>query len=236
MNAHRVGIISDTHGWLRREVTDVLETCEAVLHAGDIGDPGILERLKEICPTFAVAGNVDEDWQEEPLPKPPVKWEQALFGYRICMVHNVKDLPLDLSEVDIAVYGHSHRAQEKRLTDPLDGETLYLNPGSCGPRRFRQPVTMMVLTLYEGEKRMEAVLIDFISEEAERKGETKLPDQDLHRLVKKIMKDVNAGRNVAEIAARNHVDNDLAEQICRMYLTHPGVDADGVIDRIKIKK
>lgn len=50
-----------------------------------------------------------------------------------------------------------------------------------------------------------------------------------------VIKDVDSGKNIAEIAARNHVDMELAEQICRMYMTHPGVYVDGIMDRIERK-
>ena len=61
------------------------------------------------------------------------------------MVHNKKYLPKDLGDRNLVIYGHSHKYEEKQV----DGRT-WLNPGSCGPRRFNQPITMAVVTVEEG--------------------------------------------------------------------------------------
>jgi len=233
MEAHRIAVISDTHGQLRQEVIDLAGTCEAILHAGDIGCFDVLCRLDKIARTFAVVGNVDKEWAEQLPASPPFKSEFVLFGYHIYMVHSRKDIPQDLPGADIVVYGHSHKAEERHEKDSYGREILYLNPGSCGPRRFRQPVTMMVLTLYTDIRKTEVELIDCLSGTERTEGACALSDRDLHKLVSGIRKDVDAGRNVADIAARHRIDLKLAEQICRMYLTHPGVDVDGIIDRIK---
>ena len=169
--------------------------------------------------------------------------------------------------VDLIICGHSHKYEVGRL-----GNTVCLNPGSCGPRRFHLPVTMMLLTLYPAEHRLETERIDcldipamgkgtshgenpaWISEEgkaagvheepavrtgqrgaAKAPGKIKIPEQDMYRMVRQIMKEVDAGRRIAEIAARNHIDERFAEQVSRMYLTHPGVDVDGILDRMERK-
>jgi putative phosphoesterase len=54
-----VGVISDTHGLLRPEALVPLQGSDLIIHAGDVGDPEILDRLREIAPTFAVRGNID---------------------------------------------------------------------------------------------------------------------------------------------------------------------------------
>lgn len=234
--AHRIAVISDTHGLLRREVTDILKTCEVILHGGDVGTEEVLAQLNDIARTYAVRGNVDKDWAKE-LPGELVL---ELFGFGIYMVHNKKDIRGDLSGIDIVICGHSHKYEES-----LRGGITYLNPGSCGPRRFRLPVTMMVLTLYPTEHRMEGEKIDCISSAALEKESQKgtpgapgrdmaqLSDKDMYRLVRTIMREVDAGRSIEDIAARNHVDREFAEQICRMYVTHPGVDVDGILDRME---
>ena len=63
-----VGIISDTHGLLRPEALLVLRGSDHILHAGDVGPPDILERLREIAPVTAVRGNVDTDAWADGLP------------------------------------------------------------------------------------------------------------------------------------------------------------------------
>ena len=166
----------------------------------------------------------------------PEELEIELFGFRIYMIHDKKQIRKNLPGVDLIICGHSHKYEVGRL-----GNTVCLNPGSCGPRRFHLPVTMMLLTLYPAEHRLETERIDCLDIPAMGKGtldtdeEMKIPKQDIYRLVRQIMKEVDAGRRIAEIAARNHIDERFAEQVCRMYLTHPGVDVDGILDRMERK-
>ena len=60
----KAGILSDTHDLLRPEVTDALQGCDCILHAGDISSRGILDRLEQIAPVKAVRGNNDYEWAE----------------------------------------------------------------------------------------------------------------------------------------------------------------------------
>ncbi len=83
---HRIGIISDTHGLLRPEVTEVLCGCDAILHGGDINSAKILEELKAIAPVYAVRGNNDKEWAAH-LPE---TLSLELYGVRFFMVHNKK--------------------------------------------------------------------------------------------------------------------------------------------------
>ena len=78
----------------------------------------------------------------------------TLEGVTFCMVHNKKELPADLSGVDVVVFGHSH----KYVQEEKDG-ILWLNPGSCGPRRFHQEITMMVAELTDGHLQVEKITI-----------------------------------------------------------------------------
>lgn len=223
---HRIAVISDTHGMLRPEVITTLKTCEFILHGGDIGKPELTDQLKAINRTYAVRGNVDKEWAEE-LPN---ELEVELFGFRIYMVHNKKHIREDLSGVDIIVYGHSHKYEEKN-----NGKITFLNPGSCGPRRFRQPVTMMILTLYPDVHQFETEKIDCLPVVSPKEELFKQPEKDMDKLIREIIKEVDAGRNIADIAARKHVDEMFAEEICRIYVTHPGVDVDGILNRMERK-
>lgn len=185
---------------------------------------------------FEARADKFEAGQAELLEHLPEELEIELFGFRIYMIHDKKQIRKDLPGVDLIVCGHSHKYEVGRL-----GNTVCLNPGSCGPRRFRLPVTMMLLTLYPAEHRLETERIDCLDISAMGKGtldtdeEMKITKQDMYRLVRQIMKEVDAGRRIAEIAARNHIDERFAEQVCRMYLTHPGVDVDGILDRMERK-
>lgn len=225
MQSHRIGILSDTHGLLRPEILEKLKTCAYILHAGDVDRPDILSQLEEICPTYAVRGNADKEWAEEL----PVELKLELFGFRIYMVHNKKHIPSEISDVTIIIYGHSHKYEVKQEK----GITL-LNPGSCGPRRFHLPVTMMILTLYPQEHRFEIEKVDCSPAISQKSDMKKLPEKDMERLIREIIKEIRSGRTVEEIAAGNRIDRELADQICRIYLTHPGVDVDGILARMEI--
>lgn len=133
---YRIGVISDTHGLIRDEVRDILRTCQVILHGGDINRQEILEELKAIAPLFVVRGNNDKEWAEG-LPE---TFSGAVCGLNVFMVHNRKHLPEDLGDADLVIFGHSHRYEEKR-----ENGRVLLNPGSCGPRRFGQPITMAVV-------------------------------------------------------------------------------------------
>lgn len=137
----RIGLISDTHGLLRPEATDALAGSGLIIHAGDVGNPEILDRLRAIAPVIAVRGNIDKgDWAEA-LPETAIVQAGKT---RIFVLHDVKDLDLDPAAAGftIVVSGHSHKASQTER----DG-VLYLNPGSAGPRRFNLPITVALLDL-----------------------------------------------------------------------------------------
>ena len=224
---HRIGIISDTHGLLRPEVVKVLEGCEAILHGGDINNSGILDKLNGIAPTHAVRGNNDKEWAKN-LPE---TISTKLYGISFFMVHNKKYIPKDLTDIDVIVYGHSHKYEEKYA----DGK-LWLNPGSCGPRRFTQPITFAVLEAEDDHTfHVEKIEIPHQpkgTDPPDGGAEHGLKGRDMKRIIKSVVRDTDKGISVAEIAVRNDISEELAEQICRLYLTHPGVSADGIMGKM----
>ena len=134
----KIAIISDTHSLLRPEVEEVIKGCDHILHGGDIASKETYDRISEMAPAFFVRENADKEWAED-VPK---EADIEIAGYHFYMVHNIKHARKDLSGVDFLVYGHSHKYENRK-----DGDITYLNPGSCGPRRFTQPVTMMIMTM-----------------------------------------------------------------------------------------
>ena len=146
----RLAILSDTHGLLRPEVLEQLKTAGAILHGGDINKQSIVDQLRQYAPLYVVRGNNDKEWAESI----PHDLTVTLGGVTFCMVHNKKELPADLSGVNVVVFGHSH----KYVQEEKDG-VLWLNPGSCGPRRFHQEITMMTAEVSEGTIRVEKILI-----------------------------------------------------------------------------
>lgn len=133
----RLGIISDTHGVLRDEVIKNLKGYDYIIHAGDVGGEEIIERLDKIAKTFVVRGNNDGDSWGIRLPYyKEIEMDQVL----IYVVHQKEDIPSELREVDLVIYGHSHKYSEEKK-----GDIIYLNPGSCGRKRFSLPLTMAIV-------------------------------------------------------------------------------------------
>jgi uncharacterized protein len=135
--ATRIGLISDTHGLLRPEAAAFLAGSAHIVHAGDVGDPAILDALAAIAPLTVVRGNVDTDAWAQRLPETA---RVTVAGVTIYTVHDVNDLGrrrVAPPGVRVVVTGHSH----KPVSETRDG-VLYVNPGSAGPRRFRLPITV----------------------------------------------------------------------------------------------
>lgn len=133
----KIGVISDTHGLLRDEVIENLQGCDYIIHAGDIGSEEILDKLQGIAKTFAVRGNNDKEGYALKLPDfKEIEMDEVL----IYVTHNEADIPKELRKIDLIIYGHSHKYSE----DNIDG-IIYLNPGSCGRKRFSLPLSMAIV-------------------------------------------------------------------------------------------
>ena len=141
-----IGAISDTHGLLRPEALAALANAkvEHILHAGDVGDPAILDTLRRIAPVTAIRGNID---LSGPCATLPATDAVELGGKLFYLIHFIHDLDINpvAAGVSVVLSGHSH----KPSVESRDG-VLYLNPGSAGPRRFSLPVTLGFLTIEEG--------------------------------------------------------------------------------------
>ena len=136
-------VLSDTHGLLRREVVAELRDCSCILHAGDIIREGDLDELRLHGSVYVVQGNCDR-WQYGLQDLAGIlRFEIA--GVSFLMTHDRRDVPRDLSGIQVIVCGHTHRYSEEWI----DGR-LWLNPGSCGAARFGSDVTMAKLRLQEG--------------------------------------------------------------------------------------
>jgi hypothetical protein len=134
-------LISDTHGLLRPEAVEALQGSELIIHAGDVGNPEILESLRGIAPVVAVRGNVDKEEWAQILPPTAVAEAGAVMIY---VLHDLNELDLDprAAGFQIVVSGHSHKPGKMEREG-----VLYVNPGSAGPRRFQLPVTVALLEL-----------------------------------------------------------------------------------------
>lgn len=215
----RTLIISDTHGLLRPEVIEQIKSNDAVIHGGDFASKSILDKIKALiksdAPLFAVRGNNDRT-----LTELPESLEFELCGTKFFLVHNKKDVPKNV-DADIVIFGHSH----KYYKETINGQ-LWLNPGSCGRRRFNLPLTMAVLNIDEHGYSVEKIEIA-----SERKNAL-VPDKDLLKIIQSVMRRMDKGEDAAVIAGKLKLDAAFVEQIMRLRVTHPGVDADGIMNKI----
>jgi hypothetical protein len=140
-----VGVISDTHGLLRPEAFAALRGSDYIIHAGDVGDPAILDKLAEIAPVTAVRWNVDHGaWAQ----KIPVTNVLEIGEVSIYVLHNLQELDVkpEAAKFAAVIYGHSHVPKQE-----IKNGVLYFNPGSAGPRRFKLPVSVGRLTIEGGK-------------------------------------------------------------------------------------
>lgn len=137
--ASHIGVLSDTHGMLRKEVKSLLQGCDLVIHAGDIGKISVLIELEKIAQVIAVRGNVDKGaWAQGLKCSETIR----INGKKILVIHRLSMLAVDPASegADAVIHGHSH----KPVIEYREG-ILFLNPGSAGPRRFSLPVSMALL-------------------------------------------------------------------------------------------
>ena len=147
-----VGVISDTHGYLDPRVIPLLEGVEHILHAGDIGDAAIIDRLSGIAPVTTVRGNNDKAGPESLFP------EEVTLEIGGCLVYLTHAVKVPKTEEDprikrymdwganVVVSGHSHVPLQKQL-----GPVLFFNPGAAGKRRFKLFPSIGTLLLRDGE-------------------------------------------------------------------------------------
>lgn len=145
----KLGVISDTHGLLREEVIEYLQGCDYIIHAGDVGNKDIIDKLESITKTFVVRGNNDKDEWGLTLPEyREIEMDEIL----IYLVHDKVDIPKDLKEVDLVIYGHSHKFSNEKIDN-----IVYLNPGACGRKRFSLPLSMAIVEVNLDDIRVEKI-------------------------------------------------------------------------------
>lgn len=159
VNGLKIGLISDTHGLLRNEIYAAFEDVDEIIHAGDVGDAAILTELEVIAPVNCVYGNVDSPDVRE-RSREVLELERA--GHHIAVIHGhqlgapkVEGLVEMFPDAGVIVYGHTHQPLVREV-----GDTLVVNPGSAGHRRFGKPVSAAHLFL-RGKRRPRAVLIEW---------------------------------------------------------------------------
>ncbi|WP_031529242.1 metallophosphoesterase family protein [Dyadobacter crusticola] len=158
----RIGLLSDTHGYLDERIFDHFSTCDEVWHAGDIGSIDIISRLEAFKPTRIVFGNIDSS---EVRLRTAENLHFELEGFRVWITHiggappryNPVVMPeLKSSTPDIFVCGHSHILRVIR--DEKLNNMLYFNPGAAGREGFHKFRTILRFNMHEGLiSQMEAI-------------------------------------------------------------------------------
>jgi putative phosphoesterase len=149
-----IGVISDTHGLLRPEALAALQGSDYIVHAGDIGDPRILNTLAAIAPITAVRGNVDHgEWAQ----KVPATNVLEIGEISIYVLHSLQELDLkpEAAKFAVVIYGHSHVPKQE-----MKNGVLYFNPGSAGPKRFKLPVSVGRLTIEDNKIKAKILLLE----------------------------------------------------------------------------
>ncbi|TQV68049.1 metallophosphoesterase family protein [Exilibacterium tricleocarpae] len=148
-----IGVIADTHGLLRPAAIEALQGVDAIIHAGDIGKEEIVHELVQIAPLTVIRGNIDTDAWAQTYPDTATL---EILGHSIYIIHNLKDLDVSSEHrFSVVVSGHSHSPKNE-----VKDKTLYFNPGSAGPRRFKLPVTIGKLSVGEGKVSGEIIRLD----------------------------------------------------------------------------
>lgn len=147
----QIGVISDTHGLLRPEAIAALKASELILHAGDIGEPDVLNQLRTIAPVIAIRGNNDRGAWAEAIPEQETV---KIAAVSIHLLHSVKDLTIDLEaqNIQVVVSGHSHKP-----TIAEKQGVLFINPGSAGLRRFKLPISVAHLQIEGTQARAQII-------------------------------------------------------------------------------
>ncbi len=153
----KIGVISDTHNFLDPGVRAIFAGVEHILHAGDIGRPGILLALEEIAPVIAVLGNTDEAGFGYALTQSITLADRKFLLHHIVDPHKPSQTVSDAiarENPDVIVFGHTHKPFAREM-----GGRLYFNPGYAGKRRFGLERSVAILHCAQGELRPEYVVL-----------------------------------------------------------------------------
>ena len=136
-----IGVVSDTHGYVDPRLLEAFRNVDAIIHAGDVGGPAVVDELARLAPLYAVRGNNDRDAFGSTLPE---RLDVRLAGLPIHVVH---ELPQACPGPDTGavIFGHSHR----QVAEWRSG-VFHLNPGAAGRAGFHRLQTAALLDIGEG--------------------------------------------------------------------------------------
>lgn len=148
----RIGLLSDTHSYINNEILDAFKDCDEIWHAGDIGDPIVLDKLEAFKPTRAVYGNIDEAILRHRIPEHLRFtcegldiWITHIGGYPGRYDKRVRE-SIRANPPNLFITGHSHILKvvpDKKLN------LLHMNPGACGHHGFHAIRTLLRFNIHE---------------------------------------------------------------------------------------
>ena len=148
----RIGLLSDTHSYMGKEIFEAFEDCDEIWHAGDIGDPSVLDKLEQFKPTKAVYGNIDEPSLRHRIPENlRFKcegldiWITHIGGYPGRYDKRIRTA-IRANPPNLFIAGHSHILKvvpDKKL------DLLHMNPGACGHHGFHSVRTLLRFNIHE---------------------------------------------------------------------------------------
>lgn len=156
----RIGLVSDTHGWLRPELFEALEGVDRVIHAGDVEDPAHLTDLEAIAPVTAVSGNVDG---AEVRAVAPQEASIVAAGLRVAVIHghqvhpSYERLVARFPDARVIVHGHTHVPRCLTI-----GDVLIVNPGAAGRSQKGHPPCVAILEVTEGRPAVRHVTLESV--------------------------------------------------------------------------
>ena len=146
----KIGILSDTHGFIHPGVSDFFKDCDEIWHAGDIGSIETADALAELKPFKAVYGNIDDAIIRNEFP------EYALFDcehVKVLMMHiggypgrysqKAKQL-IQLHKPRLFISGHSHIL---KVMPDKQHQLLHINPGAAGKSGYQKKITMVKVSI-----------------------------------------------------------------------------------------
>lgn len=151
----KIGLLSDTHGFLDPKILEYFKDVDEIWHAGDIGDIAVIETLEKVKTVRAVFGNIDSSSIYNRFPE---DWMFTCEGVEVWITHIAGSPPrynerimrqLRSHPPDLLICGHSHIMKAQR--DPQFDNMLYLNPGAAGNHGFHHIKTIVRFELAEGK-------------------------------------------------------------------------------------
>jgi len=148
----KIGLISDTHGYLDPRIPEIFEEVEHILHAGDIGYASIILELEQIAPVTAVLGNNDFGMTYQETEVTEIGGSKFLVHHIVEPRHLTDSLQSRIKHAapQAVIFGHTH----KPFNEVIDG-IHFLNPGYAGKPRFKLERSVAILHLENGGMRVE---------------------------------------------------------------------------------